>query len=73
MAGRRVPAAVVSRFFEGDETHLSEVFFEGSDDDLGMEAESTDSEEVETDGTIKNYYSTYFTKCYLNGVLYKIL
>ena len=49
MASRRIPAAAVVRFFEGDENHLPEVFCEGSDDELGME-EYSDSEE-EQDGT----------------------
>ena len=42
MASRRYSAASVVSFFEGDENCLSEVFCEGSDDDLRME-ECTDS------------------------------
>ena len=37
MASRRVPAAAVVRYFNGEDGYLSEVFMEGSDDDLGME------------------------------------
>ena len=49
MASRRYSAASVVSFFEGDESCLSEVFSEGSDDDLEME-ECTDLEEVEPNG-----------------------
>ena len=43
MASRRVPAAAVVRYFNGEDGYLSEVFMEGSDDDLGMEDEFSDS------------------------------
>jgi len=43
MASRRVPAAAVVRYFHGQDGYLSEVFMEGSDDDLGMEDEFSDS------------------------------
>ena len=47
MAGRLSPAPSFA-FFNRDETALSEVFFEGSDDELGMENE-------EEDGSVANF------------------
>ena len=49
MASRRVSAAAVVKYFNGDESFLPEVFMEGSDDDLGMEDEYSDpSDDEET-------------------------
>ena len=48
MASRRVSAVDVVRYFRGDDTTLSEVFMEGSDDDLGMEDESSESSDEES-------------------------
>lgn len=45
MATRRVSAASVVSYFNGDEAALSEVFMEGSDDELGMEDEYSESDE----------------------------
>lgn len=37
MATRRVSASDVVSYFTGDDNYFPEVFFEGSDDDLGFE------------------------------------
>ena len=50
MASRRIPASAVVRHFQGDESCLSEVFFEGSDDELGMEDIYSDSDDEESPG-----------------------
>ena len=42
MASRHVPAAAEVQYFNGEDGYLSEVFMEGSDDDLGMEDEFSD-------------------------------
>ena len=44
MAARISPSAVV-RYFSGDDTALPEIFFEGSDDELGMEDQELDDSE----------------------------
>ena len=46
MAKRFSSKAVIS-FFSGDNSALSEVFFEGSEDELGMEDEESDNSEPE--------------------------
>ena len=48
MASRRVSAVDVVRYFSGDDTTPSEVFMEGSDDDLGMEDEYSQSSDEES-------------------------
>lgn len=53
MATRAYTAESVVSFFQGDDNALSEVFFDCSDDDLGM-IETTDSEE-ENEGTVFIY------------------
>ena len=58
MASRRIPAAAVAKFFEGDESYLSEVFFEGSDDELGMEDIYSDSEDEEPLGECRTIMHT---------------
>ena len=58
MASRRIPASAVVRHFQGDESCLSEVFFEGSDDELGMEDFYSDSDE-ETPGEYKINMTLY--------------
>ena len=45
MASRHVSAARIVSYFNGDDASLSEVFMDGSDDDLGMEDEYSDSSE----------------------------
>ena len=46
MAERFTSKAVIS-FFSGDDSALPEVFFEGSEDELGMEDEESDDSEPE--------------------------
>ena len=50
MAARRVSAEAVVSYFTGDNDGLAEMFFEGSDDDLGMDDELSDDEEPGSDG-----------------------
>ena len=54
MATRRVSADAVVSYFTGDDDGLEEMFFAGSDDDLGMEDElsedGSDNEEQECNG-----------------------
>ena len=45
MATRRVPASSVVSYFNGDEDYPGEIFFEGSDDDLGFETSGDESED----------------------------
>ena len=56
MVSRRVSTTDVVKYFNGEDGMLSEVFKEGSDDDLGMEdefSESFDSEEDSQHGKQK--------------------
>ena len=51
MATRRIPASAVVRHFQGHEQEdwaIPEVFFQGSDDELGMEDFLSSSDEKQT-------------------------
>ena len=50
MARRRFSADTVVSYFNEDEDAVPEIFFMGSDDDLGMEDELTDEEDSGSNG-----------------------